>query len=69
MIVWPNFLTFNTTTVQIESVPAVAVAMGLHAKIDNEIGWHKILSNVAVNGVTGIDADVTWDLRDPSYRF
>ncbi|MFX7784337.1 phage tail sheath subtilisin-like domain-containing protein, partial [Acinetobacter baumannii] len=60
MIIWPNFVAFNTTTAKTETVPAVAVAMGLRAKIDNEIGWHKTLSNVAVSGVTGIDADVTW---------
>ncbi|EKU54482.1 putative phage tail sheath protein [Acinetobacter sp. WC-323] len=66
MLIWPNFVAFNTTTAQTETVPAVAVAMGLRAKIDNDIGWHKTLSNVAVNGVTGIDADVTWDLQDPA---
>lgn len=66
MVIWPNFVAFNTTTAQSETVPAVAVAMGLRAKIDNELGWHKTLSNVAVSGVTGIDADVTWDLQDPA---
>lgn len=66
MVIWPNFLSFNVDTAAEETVPAVAVAMGLRAKIDNEMGWHKTLSNVAVNGVTGIDADVTWDLQDPS---
>lgn len=66
MVIWPNFIAFNVDTAKEETVPAVAVAMGLRAKIDNEIGWHKTLSNVAVNGVTGIDADVTWDLQDPS---
>lgn len=66
MLIWPNFVAFNVDTAKTETVPAVAVAMGLRAKIDNEIGWHKTLSNVAVNGVTGIDADVTWDLQDPS---
>ena len=66
MVIWPNFVAFNVYTAQTETVPAVAVAMGLRAKIDNEIGWHKTLSNVAVNGVTGIDADVTWDLQDPA---
>ena len=66
MVIWPNFVAFNVDTAQTETIPAVAVAMGLRAKIDNEIGWHKTLSNVAVNGVTGIDADVTWDLQDPA---
>ncbi|MDM1784259.1 phage tail sheath protein [Acinetobacter bereziniae] len=66
MLIWPNFVAFNVDTKKTETVPAVAVAMGLRAKIDNEIGWHKTLSNIAVNGVTGIDADVTWDLQDPA---
>ena len=46
--------------------PAVAVALGLRAKIDQDIGWHKTLSNVAVSGVTGISADVFWDLQNPA---
>ena len=66
MVIWPNFVAFNVDTAQTETVPAVAVAMGLRAKIDNEIGWHKTLSTGAVNGVTGIDADGTWDLQDPA---
>ncbi|OTG65920.1 phage tail sheath protein [Acinetobacter silvestris] len=66
MVIWPNFIAFNTDTAKAETVPAVAVAMGLRAKIDNDVGWHKTLSNMAVNGVTGIDADVTWDLQDPA---
>lgn len=32
---------------------AVARAMGLRARIDQEIGWHKSISNVAVDGVPG----------------
>lgn len=66
MLIWPNFVAFNVDTGKSETVPAVACAMGLRAKIDNDTGWHKTISNVAVNGVTGIDADVTWDLQDPA---
>ncbi|OJA63818.1 phage tail protein [Burkholderia ubonensis] len=66
MILWPNFLAWDDTANATVEVPAVAYAMGLRAKIDNDIGWHKTLSNVAVNGVTGISADVSWDLQDPA---
>lgn len=66
MILWPNFLAWDDTVNATVEVPAVAYAMGLRAKIDNDIGWHKTLSNVAVNGVTGISADVSWDLMDPA---
>ena len=44
----------------------MARALGLRAKIDQETGWHKTLSNVAVSGVTGITADVFWDLQNPA---
>ncbi len=43
---------------------AAARTLGLRAKIDNDTGWHKSLSNVGVNGVTGISADVFWDLQN-----
>lgn len=65
MIVWPDFLAWDDASKANIPVPASAYAAGLRAKIDNEIGWHKTLSNVAVNGVSGISADVSWDLQDP----
>ena len=45
---------------------AIAPTAELRAKIDEQTGWHKSLSNVGVNGVTGISADVFWDLQDPA---
>ena len=48
------------------SAPAAAYALGLRAKIDNDTGWHKTLSNVAVNGVLGVSKDIFWDLQDPA---
>jgi phage tail sheath protein FI len=45
---------------------AVATALGLRARIDEETGWHKSLSNVAFNGVTGLTKDVYFDLQDES---
>ena len=45
------------------TVPAVAYALGLRAKIDVEQGWHKTLSNVPVNGPVGISKDVFFDLQ------
>ena len=66
MVIWPDFLNFDTTTSKTAVAPAVARALGLRAKIDQEFGWHKTLSNVAVNGVTGISADVFWDLQNPA---
>lgn len=57
----------TTETVAVEQeVSSVAYALGLRAKIDQETGWHKTLSNVPVNGVMGISKDVFWDLQDPN---
>jgi phage tail sheath protein FI len=66
MVIWPDFQNWNTVTDATVTAPAVARALGLRAKIDQEVGWHKTLSNVAVNGVTGISADVFWDLQNPA---
>lgn len=57
MLIWPNF------TNQFAG-DAVARALGLRARIDEEQGWHKTLSNVAVDGVSGIDKSVYFDLQD-----
>ncbi len=66
MMIWPDFLNWDTVTNKTASASAVARALGLRAKIDQETGWHKTLSNVAVSGVTGISADVFWDLQNPA---
>lgn len=64
MIIWPEFLGWDTTASATTTSYATAVALGLRAKIDNDTGWHKTLSNVGVNEVTGISASVFWDLQE-----
>lgn len=54
MLFWPGFASGGADT--------VARALGLRARIDQEIGWHKTLSNIAVDGVTGLAKDVTFDI-------
>ncbi|AEK60845.1 phage tail sheath protein [Collimonas fungivorans] len=66
MLIWPDFVSWDVATNAEASMPAVAYALGLRAKIDEEIGWHKTLSNMPVNGPTGISSDVFWDLQDPA---
>lgn len=66
MVIWPSFQKWDTTAGAPVESPAVAVALGLRAKLDKDIGWHKTLSNIPVNGVTGISADVWWDLQNPA---
>jgi phage tail sheath protein FI len=65
MLIWPDFLGWDTRANAEGIITASATALGLRAKLDKEVGWHKTISNVAVNGVTGISRDVFWDLQDP----
>lgn len=60
MLLWPDGKSGDN------SVLTAAYAMGLRAMIDQTVGWHKTLSNVPVNGLTGMSHDVTWDLQNPS---
>lgn len=57
MLIWPNWSNAFAGD-------AVARAMGLRAQIDQETGWHKSLSNVAVQGVTGISENLFFDIQD-----
>lgn len=66
MAIWPDFVSFDVATTSTRTASAVARALGLRAKLDQEIGWHKTLSNMPVNGVSGISRDVFWDLQDPA---
>src|SRR5699024_8845630 len=63
MLLWPDFQAFDVTASATVTATATARALGLRAKIDQKIGWHKTLSNVPVNGVTGITQPVYWDLQ------
>ena len=63
MLIYPEFLGWDTVTSQTTTFDATARALGLRAKIDNETGWQKTLSNVPVNGVTGISKDIFWQLQ------
>lgn len=65
MLIWPDFLAWDTKTNTSATAFATARALGLRAKIDQAQGWHKTLSNVGVNGVTGMSASVFWDLQAP----
>ncbi len=64
MLIWPEFQGWSTITNSEIDLWASARALGLRAKIDDEIGWHKTLSNVNVNGVSGLTRDAYWDIQD-----
>lgn len=66
MVIWPDFVKFDVTSMQQDSAYVIARALGLRALIDKTVGWHKTISNVPVNGVEGIDKPVFFDLQDPS---
>lgn len=56
MLLRPDFRVGNATSF------AVARALGLRAKIDNEVGVHKTLSNMAIAGVTGLTEAISFDI-------
>jgi phage tail sheath protein FI len=64
MLIWPDFITWDKAINAESTISSVAYALGLRAKTDEEIGWHKTISNLVVNGPTGISRDVYWDLQD-----
>lgn len=64
MLIWPDFTAWDTTENAYIDVSASARALGLRAKIDENVGWHKTLSNVEVSGVSGLTHDVYWDLQE-----
>ncbi len=68
MLIYPDFVAFDASATPPASSMAFATAraVGLRARIDQEQGWHKSISNVGVSGVTGISRDVHWDLQDPA---
>jgi len=66
MMLWPDFMGWDTVSSSSIVMPSTAFALGLRAKIDQEVGWHKTLSNMVLNGPTGISRDVFWDLQDPA---
>ncbi|WLI76965.1 phage tail sheath protein [Kosakonia sp. H02] len=64
MVIWPDFLAWDTAANATAIAYSTARALGLRAAIDQSTGWHKTLSNVGVNGVTGISTPVFWDLQE-----
>ena len=66
MVIWPEFTGFDTTAGESVELSAVARGLGLRAQLDETVGWHKTLSNVPVNGVSGLSKEVYWDLQNPA---
>jgi len=64
MLLYPDFLEPVGVLGATGPSFAVARALGLRARIDQQSGWHKTLSNVPVDGVVGITADIGFDIQD-----
>lgn len=64
MLIYGDFEAFDTVAAATAPALATARAVGLRAYIDHTVGWHKSLSNVAVQGVTGLTKDVYFDLQE-----
>lgn len=62
MLLMPDFVAFDTDTATNATSHAVARALGLRARIDEEQGPQKTLSNVPVQGVVGLTKDIQWDI-------
>lgn len=71
MVMWPNFMAWDNTggaegTGAAVTLAAPAYALGLRAKLDQEVGWHKNISNAVINGPEGITVPVFFDLQNPA---
>ena len=66
VLIYPDFVSWDTQANADLAGYATARAAGLRAQIDHDRGWHKTLSNVLVQGATGISQPVFFDLQEPS---
>jgi phage tail sheath protein FI len=66
MLIWPDFVNWDTVTNSDKPASAIARALGMRAQLDEQVGWHKTLSNVPVNGVSGLSKDIYFDLQNPN---
>jgi len=64
MLLYPDFVAFDTVAAANAVSFGTARALGLRARIDQEQGWHKVLSNVPVQGVVGLTKDIQFDVQD-----
>lgn len=66
MVLWPRFLAWDSAAGQAQATSAIGYALGLRAKLDQEVGWHKSISNAVINGPLGVDTPVFFDLQNPA---
>ena len=54
----------RATTPQARTEALTRLAVGLRAAVDRDSGFWKTLSNVAVQGLVGVEKDVQWDIAN-----
>lgn len=64
MLIDNDLLAFNPATQKSESAATIARILGLRAKLDDQIGWHKSISNGEINGVSALALPRTFLLMD-----
>ncbi|WP_443091358.1 phage tail sheath subtilisin-like domain-containing protein [Basfia succiniciproducens] len=64
MLIFGDFLSFNTNTKQTEIDYAVTRAAGMRAYMDQTVGWHTAISNKPITGVTGVTIPLSFDIND-----
>lgn len=71
MVLWPSFLAWDNNGGDdgkggVVTMSPVAYALGLRAKLDQTVGWHKNISNIVINGPQGVTVPVFFDLQNPA---
>lgn len=64
MLIFGDFLSFNTATKRTEIDYAVTRAAGMRAYMDQTLGWHTAISNNPMTGVTGVTQPLSFDIND-----
>ncbi len=65
-LIYGDFTNYNTHKNATDTAYATAYAAGLRAYTDKEIGWHKNISNMTINGVSGVSKAISFDIQDSS---
>ncbi|MBR0573359.1 MULTISPECIES: phage tail sheath protein [Pasteurellaceae] len=66
MLIYGDFTNFNTQKNTSDTAYATAYAVGLRAYADKELGWHTTISNLLINGVSGVTKAISFDIQDSS---
>lgn len=66
MMIWGDWKSFDTDKAAYDTDYATARAVALQAFIDKTQGWHKNISNVVIDGVTGVTKPVSFDINESS---